>query len=79
MLWVNLVATFEYSLSWLQPHKWWGAILGSIGGPLSFYSGYKLGAIQLGEPIVTSLLMISLAWFCSMPILQSIFQGVYKK
>jgi hypothetical protein len=79
MFWVNFVTTFDYSLSWLQPYKWWGAILGSIGGPWSYYAGFKLGALHLGDPMIYSLLSISLAWFLSMPILQIIFQGVYKK
>ena len=79
MFWVNFVATFDYSLSWILKHKWLGSILGALGAPLSYFSAYKLGAITLGPTVMYGLLVIAATWLFVMPILQTIFQRVVRK
>lgn len=67
-LWVNLAATLHYSLSWLLGRYYIGAILGAIAGPLAYYAGHQLGAIEIaGRP--DALLLIGLEWCLAMPLL----------
>lgn len=66
-LWVNLAATLNFSLSWLQDKYFLAAVLGAISGPAAYYAGSQLGAMS----ILTSwsLYAISLQWFICMPLL----------
>jgi NAD(P)-dependent dehydrogenase (short-subunit alcohol dehydrogenase family) len=34
------------SLSWLRGRYWLGAFLGALGGPVAYYSGHRLGAVN---------------------------------
>jgi hypothetical protein len=70
-LWINLAATLNVSLSWLQGRPWYGALFGAIGGPLAYYSGARLGATAtLPEP--GGLLLLALGWGIVTPILLAI-------
>lgn len=66
-LWINLAATLNLSLKWLQGKLLLAAILGAIGGPATYYAGSRLGAVELFGPV--SLLALSLQWVIAMPLL----------
>ncbi len=67
-LWINLAATLRYSLSWLLGKLPAAALLGAIGGPVAYYAGYRLDAINLTD-LPYSLLLISLEWLLAFPAL----------
>jgi hypothetical protein len=46
-LWALFATTLNVSLRWLRAHPALGAWLGGIGGPLAYYAGARLGAIEL--------------------------------
>jgi hypothetical protein len=66
-LWINLAATLNISLKWLQDKLLLAGLLGAIGGPAAYYAGSKLGALQLHGS--WSLMAIALQWVIAMPLL----------
>ena len=48
-LWLGFATMPRYSLGWLKRRPlWFTAAFGAIGGPIAFYAGTKLGAIEAG-------------------------------
>jgi hypothetical protein len=68
-LWPNFATTLHTSLRWLAGRYWLAALLGAVGGPLSYYAGARLGALAFPEEVETSLLVLGLVWAIAMPIL----------
>lgn len=67
-MWMLFATTLNVSLKWLKPHKWLGAVFGLAGGPLAYFSGSKLGAIQL-DAEWTALGALAIGWAIAVPIL----------
>jgi hypothetical protein len=67
-LWLAFATTFNVSLRWLQGHHVLAALLGLIGGPLAWYAGARLGALELPDPIL-ALIAIGTGWAVLMPLL----------
>jgi len=67
-LWLAFATTFNVSLRWLQGRHVLAALLGLIGGPLAWYAGARLGALELPDPIL-ALMAIGTGWAVLMPLL----------
>lgn len=50
-MWVLFATTLNVSLRWLRGRPVVGALFGLVGGPLAFYGGARLGAVQLLAPM----------------------------
>jgi hypothetical protein len=74
-LWINLALTLNHSLRWLHNRLLFAAILGTGAAALAYYTGNKLGAINLDLGVM-SLLYIGLMWFAAMPLLVWLTQQV---
>lgn len=49
--------------------RWWlAAIVGAVGGPLSFASGVKLGAAYFVDPL-PALVVIAATWSVVLPLM----------
>jgi hypothetical protein len=68
VLWINLAATLRGVMSWLRERYLLAAFLGSIAGPLAYWSGSRLGAMELLS-FKTALLAIAVEWCLGMPLL----------
>ncbi|MFM8541392.1 MAG: DUF2878 domain-containing protein [Nitrospira sp.] len=68
-LWMMFAGTLPLSLNWLTERPRLAALLGALGGPASYYAGASLGAIDLYNPSVTSLLILAVVWGILMPAL----------
>lgn len=68
-MWPNFATTLHTSLRWLQGRWALATIFGLIGGPASYFTGMKLGAVALPEPLWMSLLMIAIEWAIASPLL----------
>lgn len=66
-LWVSFALTINHSLTWLKENKVLQVIFGLIGGPLAYFAGEKLGAIQLVNEHAIYILAIS--WAIATPVL----------
>ena len=56
-------------MKWMRGKYLLGAIFGVFGGPFAYWSGDKLGAIQLSESLGFSLSVIAVEWAIAMIIL----------
>lgn len=65
-----MVAVFltAASLRWLQPRPLLAAVLGLVGGPLAWYAGARLGALELPDPSL-ALSVLGAGWAALMPLL----------
>jgi hypothetical protein len=68
-LWANFAGTFHLCLDWLRGRYWLASALGACGGPLAYYGGQRLGAMQFGGNITSSLLIIAVEWALATPAL----------
>ncbi len=68
-LWANFATTLNVSLSWLHGKPLMAAILGALGGPLAYWAGERLGAIEMDRPLLVPLLVVGLAWSIVTPAL----------
>ena len=68
-LWLLVASTLNDSLVWLRQKPVLGAVLGSIGGPLSYVAGIRLGAADWGSsPQIWGVCLISLIWTLAIPL-----------
>ena len=66
-LWALFASTLHYSLSWLNRRYLLAAFLGAIAGPLSYFGGEKIGAIDIIGNITLSLSWLIIIWGFGMP------------
>jgi hypothetical protein len=67
-LWANFAATLNVALRSLRTRAWLLAALGGIGGPLAYWGGANLGAMQWLETAPV-LIYLALGWAVVTPIL----------
>ena len=68
-LWFAFGTLPNGSLKWLSGRILPQLLLGAVFGPLSYLGGVRLGAANLGEPIVTSLAIIGFGWALAMALI----------
>lgn len=67
-LWAMFATTLNVSLRWLRPHLGLAAVLSALGGPVAYYAGARLGAIEL-TTVGAALAAIGLGWAILAPTL----------
>lgn len=67
-LWALFAVVLREPLRWLHTRPLWAALLGALGGPLSYALGARMGAIGLIEP-VPALVALALGWAAITPLL----------
>jgi hypothetical protein len=55
-------------MRWLHARLSWAALLGAIGGPLSYTAAARLGAIGLQKP-ARALVALAIGWAAITPLL----------
>ena len=71
LLWALLAITLNHCLAWTAKPLWRAFLLGAIGGPLSYYAGQRLGAVQFPLGLWPTLLGLSLLWAGLFPLLST--------
>jgi len=56
------------SLGWLKSRKLVGAVFGIVGGPLAYYTGFKLGGIRFVD-FDAALIALGIGWGAVVPLL----------
>ncbi|MDG1896023.1 MAG: DUF2878 domain-containing protein [Fuerstiella sp.] len=69
ILWLQFATTFRYSMSWLSKRYVAGACFGLIGGPLAYFAGERLGAVELLPLRLVNFAVLGLVWSLSVPLL----------
>lgn len=67
-MWALFATTLNVSLNWLKGRCWVAALLGAAAGPLSYWAGARLGAVELADP-VAALGALGVGWAIMMPAL----------
>ena len=70
-LWALFATTLNESMRMLQTRPWIAALFGAIGGPLAYYGGARLGALDLVQP-VAMLAALAVGWAIATPLLLSL-------
>ena len=69
-LWANFATTLNVSLRSLRDRRVLTALLGAIGAPLAYFSGSRLGALELTE-LAPALTAVGAGWLLLSPLLFS--------
>ena len=70
VLWAVFAITLRYCLAWTAHPMWRAALLGAISGPLSYYAGQRLGAVQFPFGLWPTLVGLGVLWAGLFPTLQ---------
>ena len=69
LLWAHFAVTLNHGLSWLERLPIYARVLfGGVFGTLSYYGGYKLGAVTLHSNLLLSLFSLSVIWASLLPV-----------
>jgi Protein of unknown function (DUF2878) len=68
VLWANFATTLNVSLRWMRGRTWLATLVGAVGGPVAYYSGARLGAMDLIAP-GQALGSIAAGWGVMTPLL----------
>lgn len=74
LMWALFATTLNFSMSWLKRKLLLATFFGAIAGPLAYYAGVKLGAVEFKDEI-NSLIALSLGWAIFTPLLLKISKG----
>jgi len=69
ILWCNLGLILNHSIVWLQQQLLLAALLGALGGAMSYAGGVALGAAEFGRPAPAAIGAIALTWAIVTPLL----------
>jgi Protein of unknown function (DUF2878) len=78
-LWALFATTLNLSLRWLRQRWLLAALLGAVAGPLSYWAGVRLGAVQFVAPW-PALIALSIGWALITPVLVNVasrYDGVH--
>lgn len=82
VMWMQFATTFRFSLRWLLGRWSHAAAAGTLGGPLAYVVGERIGAVELGEPRALTLAVLSGLWLIVVPALawfgRSVEPGSYR-
>ena len=70
-LWAVFATTINVSLGWLKQRLLLAGLLGALSGPLSYWAGARLGALELVSPVV-ALAVLAVGWGLITPFLLSL-------
>lgn len=67
-MWASFATTLNVSLRWLRDRPIVAALFGAIGGPLAYYGGARLGAVELVRA-GAALAAVAVGWALVTPLL----------
>jgi len=67
-MWALFATTLNVSLDWLKGRWAVASLLGAVAGPLSYWAGARLGAIEIVAP-VPALVALAVGWSVITPLL----------
>ena len=62
LLWALLATTLRHCLAWSARPWWRAALLGAVGGPLSYYAGSQLAGVQFGCDLGPTMAGLAVLW-----------------
>lgn len=68
VMWALFASTLNLSLRWLKQHLLLAIVLGAVAGPLAYYAGARLGAVDFVHPL-NAIVALSIGWAVLTPLL----------
>lgn len=68
-LWVVFALTLTESMGWMRKRRLLGSLLAGISAPLSYYAGYKLGAVAFPQGLWTAMAVAAATWIPAIYVL----------
>lgn len=62
VLWMLFASAQMVSLRWLWGKPALALLLGGIGGPMAYFGGYRMGAVEIGVNVYVAILSLSVVW-----------------
>jgi len=72
-LWALFATTLNSSLGWLKGRPIAAALLGALGGPLSYFTAARFGAVEIGP---AGLIAVGVEYAVLVPVLVLVAHGV---
>lgn len=73
-IWVLFASTINWSFHWLKGRTWLAAVLGAIGGPLSYTAGERIGAVRFQPNYLLTVFALALIWSFVLPVFFALAQ-----
>jgi hypothetical protein len=67
-MWILFATTLNVGMRWLRRSTAIAAVAGAAGGPLAFFAGASVGAVELVSPAL-ALISIGIGWAVMLPLL----------
>jgi hypothetical protein len=67
-MWMLFATTLNVSLRWLRRYPLAAIALGAIGGPLAYWAGARLGAMEFAAPVAATA-ALAFGWALLTPLL----------
>lgn len=67
-MWVLFATTINHGLRWTKRTLWMASLAGLLGGPMAFFGGMNLGAVEFSHT-AAALTVIGLGWALLLPVL----------
>lgn len=67
-MWVIFATTLNVSMTWMKGRYLLAALFGAIGGPVAYYAGHRLGAVDFNNTLMT-MTAVAIGWSVIMPTL----------
>ena len=67
-MWLLFATTLNVSMTWMKGRYLLAAIFGAIGGPVAYYAGHRLGAVDFNNTSMT-MIAVAVGWSIIMPTL----------
>ena len=75
IIWVLFATTFRHGLFWLRDRRLMSALFAALAAPGSYFGGATLNeSMDLGEPIIISLLVVAVSWAIVFPLLMAMVE-----
>ena len=69
-LWVNFALALRFAFHFLHRNLILAAVVGGVAGPFSYWFGARInGSVELGEPLLHTLLLLAGLWAVFLPLL----------
>lgn len=68
-LWMNFAIVVNHTLRWFHGRYFWAALIGAVGGPVSYWAGARLGVVYFPDGLGLGLGSVALEWALAVPLL----------
>ena len=72
-MWMLFATTLNVSLRWLRRFPFAAIAFGAMGGPLAYWGGARLGAMEFAEPVAATV-ALAIGWALLTPLLVRLAQ-----